>query len=149
MERVAIQHDKAYQFALRYLTARPRTIREVNNLLSKKGFAPELIEHIIKRLIDQRLLDDRDFALSWIDFRNQTRPTGQRLLKIELKMHGVMPDVINEVVDNNTQDELTLARQALAVRFKKTNVEYQKALEFLVRRGFDYAIAREAVKTIP
>ena len=76
---------KATDAAIRLLTARPRSVREIEQRLRRKEFGDPTIERVIQRLRDWRYVDDEAFARFWVENRESNRPRGRRLLKQELR----------------------------------------------------------------
>jgi regulatory protein len=148
--------DKAYQAALRYLEARPRSTTEVRQRLQRKDFAPEAIEAAIGRLSELELLDDSAFARFWVENRQANRPRGVSALRDELRRKGIDTGVAAEVLSDTslTGDEAasarTLARGALR---KYADSRDRKAFErrmgsYLQRRGFGFEIIRPIVEQL-
>jgi regulatory protein len=99
----------AYDKAIGYLAARPRSEREMWQYLADKLIYhhPEYaslsgddrdsfmhqqeasIGRIIQKLTEHGYIDDAIFAKWWIDNRRQFRPRGKRLLLLELQAKGV------------------------------------------------------------
>ncbi|MCL5676039.1 MAG: RecX family transcriptional regulator [Patescibacteria group bacterium] len=46
------------------------------------------------------LIDDEKFCLWWIEQRQNFRPGGKRLLKLELLKKGVRHELVNQVLDS-------------------------------------------------
>lgn len=145
--------EKALSLAYRYLSFRPRTVREVELYLQKKSqkylFTQEEIASVIELLKDQGFLNDVEFIRSFITSRNSLKPKGQKLLEIELRRLGVsQADCVN-YLSENVGDESKLAKKALQIKLKSLagildeKKRYEKAISFLLRRGFSYDIARQ------
>ena len=49
--------------ALRYLVHQPRSIRQMNEYLVKKGFDENMINKTIEKLLEQKYLDDEIFKI--------------------------------------------------------------------------------------
>jgi regulatory protein len=90
--------QRVYESALRFLSYRPRSAREVEMRLRKKGHAPEEIDAVMERLRKQRYIDDAEFARFWVSNRMSFSPRGPRLLKSELRQKGVPQDVVDTVL---------------------------------------------------
>lgn len=136
--------DKAFQSALRFLNARPRSTAEVSERLRQKDFPPESIEVATNRLTQLGLLDDTAFSRFWIENRQLCRPRGKRALRDELHRKGIARDVVEAALSDETLtgDEaaraLTLARAALRKYADAPDrASFQRRLGgYLQRRGF-------------
>ena len=69
------------------------------------------------------------------------------MLRMELRHKGIDENVINEALEK-APDETDLARKlgqkyALRLRDVERVVFYKKIIDYLMRKGFDYSIARD------
>jgi len=138
--------EKAYEDALYYLSYRPRATREIARHLQEKGIDPEVIECVLARLIRARLVDDRDFAHSWIENRTAFRPRGTRALRIELRQKGIEDEIVEDALQNIDEEGNAQAagRQALRrLAVLEEPVFRRRLLSLLLRRGFSYGVARQ------
>jgi len=113
LERIyaAEQQQQVYEFALNFLTYRPRSAREVEQRLRKKGFTPSQIDSAIERLKRQGYVDDHEFARFWINNRQTFSPRGPRLLRSELRQKGVSQEVVEEVLSEHREEQAQQAEQ--------------------------------------
>lgn len=139
--------ETARDQALRFLEPRPRSAAEVKQHLAKKEIAGEVVEQVIARLTEAGLLDDAAFAKYWVENREQFKPRAARALRFELKRKGLSSAEITAAVGEIDESESAYrAARARAQRWR--NLERRAFLEklvaFLVRRGFAYAVAKDA-----
>lgn len=113
----ALEEAQVYESALNFLSYRPRSAREVEQRLRKKGHTPEQIEVAMERLREQGYVDDQAFARFWIGNRQTFSPRGPRLLRSELRQKGVPTDIVDaamaEYQDEQAQREEQSAQVAL------------------------------------
>ena len=138
----------ALDSAYRYLSYGARSESQMRTRLRQKGVLPNTMDKAIVRLRELRLLDDTAFAQQWVERRALSNPRGRRLVRWELRQKGIGQDVAEEsvqVIDDEEGAYKAAARRA--GRSKAQNYpEFRKKLgEFLVRRGFGYAVAERAV----
>ena len=144
----------AWQYALKLLSYRQRSKREMRQSLQKKGFSEEIIISILDRLKAINLLDDNQFAHSWANYRLTSRPIGRIRLKYELQQHGISSSLAEEVVSKIlTEETELLAALALAQRYRQRKGEndsryYQRMARFLQQRGYNTTIIRQVLKKI-
>ena len=152
--RAALEREEqrwtAHEAALRLLSYRPRSEREMGQRLRLRGLAPDVVDDEIDRLRGAGLLDDEAFAQSWVEERQANAPRGQRLLRYELLGRGVRAELAEaavESVDDRTA-ALALAR-GRARRLDELPFEQfsRRLAGFLERRGFGYDVVAEAVRT--
>lgn len=143
--------QKAYNRAVHFLGYRPRSTAEVRRHLAEAGVAPDAIEAALTQLSAQGYLDDAEFARFWIENRQRFRPKGAQALRQELRQHGVTGEVIEPALA--AVDAAASAYEAAQPRALRmvalAQVDPQafrrKLGEFLLRRGFDYAVAQDVV----
>ncbi|HLF28695.1 MAG TPA: RecX family transcriptional regulator [Anaerolineae bacterium] len=143
--------EKAHERALHFLSFRPRSEAEVRRNLADAKAAPEAIEMVIERLKRAGLVDDRAFTQYWLENRGQFSPRSARVLKSELRQKGITAETIDEVLQAVAHDENEAAFQAALPRARRlTRLELrefkQKLGAYLLRRGFTYEVASEAVR---
>ena len=84
--------------ALRLLSYRPRSIREITQRLTKTNADTNTINRVINNLIDQNLLNDQEFAKWWVEQRVKFRPRGNFALTQELAQKGIAREIIESVL---------------------------------------------------
>jgi regulatory protein len=136
--------EVAMQKALRFLGYRARSMQEVRANLEKNEIPEAAIAHTLQRLQENGLLNDQEFAQTWVENRNTFRPRSRRALALELRQKGLDEEVVQETLDKNV-DENALALEAARKHVRKVQgLEWQefrnKLGGFLGRRGFSYAI---------
>ena len=141
---------------------RQRTEKEVRDYLRNLSFKRKLkeqeeiseivIENLIEKLKQKGLVNDPQFAQAWMESRRKSKKKGVNAIKTELYQKGINRDIITETLeDTSTEDEEKLAKEALDKKLKAwknlSEVEFKKkALEFLVRRGFEYSVAKDTIE---
>jgi len=144
-------NDLGMQKALNFLRYRSRSEQEVHQNLRKHGFSEDVINQIIERLRQMNLVNDIDFANSWVDNRSEFKPRGRIALQSELRAKGIDSDIINEVLSDIDEEKLAYeAAQKQAHKYKNLDWKpfQKKMLGFLARRGFNYSVAGPIVKKI-
>lgn len=144
--------EKAFQSALHFLSFRNRSEYEIRMNLSGKGFDEKETEEVIDNLKVRGYLNEEIFAREWIENRATSKPRGRRLLIYELKQKKVNNEKINQALES-LPDEITLALKAVRKAIHRfENLEYdvfiQKVNGYLIRRGFDFEVIREARKIL-
>src|ERR671934_1732950 len=103
---------RVYESALRFLSYRPRSEREVELRLRKKGHTPEQIAIVLERLRKHGYLDDMEFARFWVGNRMSFSPRGPRLLRSELRQKGVSQEVADAVLEEQSEAQAEAVQQA-------------------------------------
>lgn len=143
--------EVAYQYALVLFKYRPRTETEVRSKLSKKSISPEDLEQVIERLKQQHLLDDRQFAIDWVENRTEFRPRSRRALEFELRQHGVEGDIIQDAVAEVDDEQLAYLLATRKMR-KYQELDWNeirlKIARYLNQRGFSFDTIRDVTNHI-
>ncbi|MBI9048644.1 MAG: RecX family transcriptional regulator [Anaerolineaceae bacterium] len=146
------EYEIAFQRAARYLQYRARTTYELNKKLLDLGFSDEVVENVIRRCNELQMLNDEDFAASYVHFRITHRPRGRRLLVHELKSKGIKDEIIQSALSDIT-DESQLAYDTAKRYIRRVQAlpydQFQKKLiGYLNRRGFAYQECRQTVRLV-
>ncbi|RCK74174.1 MAG: Regulatory protein RecX [Anaerolineae bacterium] len=147
-ERLAqlLQEDRLeslYQRALRYLSFRPRSEKEMRLYLLRHEQDERVRELVLERLKANGWLDDQRFAAQWVENRVAFRPRGKKALALELKQRGIQATDIDQAVQELDEEELAYqAAQKVLGRYKNLdqNTFRRKLYDLLVRRGFSYEV---------
>ena len=154
-KRTYDSEDALYDYAVRSLGRRMRTVAELKRLMRQR--VPEgeigtlLVEMVILRLKEQKYLNDSNYAAAYSAFRRDTERFGRRRVITDLKIKGVHADVIEKAVGEafSTIDEQEQARAFLKrKRLKKPANDREAARIFraLMRAGFGVAVAIKVLK---
>jgi regulatory protein len=143
--------NEAKEAALRFLSFRRRTQKEIKDKLRKKGFDDKVIRSTIEKLKSYDLVNDYEFATAWIKERLAYKPRGKRLLRQELWKKGIQKDVIDRAIEELCQDESQSALEVLRkaerrYRNLEPKVARRRMMGLLTRRGFSYETVKEALK---
>jgi regulatory protein len=144
------ERARVYASAIRFLGLRPRSRREMSDYLGRKGYPVETVGPVMERLGWAGLLDDREFAASWIASRQALRPRSRRMLAQELAAKGIARDEIEAALAELDGDsELDMLVEV--VRKKQRLPQYQipqKLMEYLARQGYSYELIKKALKRL-
>ncbi len=140
---------KAQEQIYRFLSYRPRSEKEIYDYLGKKELKDEEKEKIIKKLKEEKLIDDLEFARWFLEQRQTFRPKGSYALRQELRQKGIGEKIIDQVLPNK-EEELSLAKKALVKAEKKYasflgREKKEKLMAYLRRRGFSWEVVKKAV----
>lgn len=142
------------QAFFRYVSYRPRTVRETEQHLLQKGFDGTLIQSVLQSMKKQGYLDDRQYAANWIRERQMGKKLGINRLKQELKRKGVFSTDIEEAIsEENIIEERQLVTEVAERRYSRLCQENWQTVErrlgsYLLRRGFPSHLVRQALQHI-
>jgi len=144
--------ESAYLAALRFLSYRLRSKKEIVDRLNQKGFTSDQIDQVIVRLEEERMVDDQRFAESWAESRKVFRPRSKNWISRELRSKGIpSPQIEKALSEIGSDAQLALsAAQKAHRRWKSDSIDEfrQHCTAFLARRGFTYESIREVLPII-
>lgn len=147
----AQSRSKSYNFAIRYLALRPRSVKEVKDyLLVRKGFLEKDVNYTIEKLINEKYLNDYDFAEMWVRNRMLLSPKSDKVLRMELIKKGIENSIIDEVVGGLDDEEKKHALENI-IEKKLRQSKYhdkQKLTEYLSRQGYDYGLIKKVYEEL-
>lgn len=146
--------DACREAALRLLDAAPRPSGAMRERLVGKGYAPEVVDDVIARLIRVRLIDDEAYAQSAVRYC-ASRLMGYRGAVMELKRKGVNRQLAQHVCEEaESQGVFAEAAWELGRRTaRKTaglDVEVRKRRFWSAggRKGHDPEVLREIAQEL-
>ena len=136
--------------ALRYLGRRDRTVAEVRAHLAKKEVGEADIERAVEELRELGYLDDARYAQRFVEDRVNLDGWGSDRIERKLVELGVEREHISAALrGRDFGTELDAAVALLQRRWREppaTDRDRERALGFLVRKGYDLEIAYDAVR---
>ena len=137
----------AYQQALGLLVRREHSRRELKRKLKDRGKESEEIETALEKLCRQDFQNDERFAFALARSR-QSAGYGPGRIRAEMCQHGLGNDLIDQTVTCLACDWLEMAKELVSRRFLRKiqtdPLQARKAVDFLLRRGFDTRTAYAA-----
>ncbi len=143
-----------FKKALFYLKFRSRSEKELQVYLTtilrkikapQSEFAPK-ISQTITRLKELKLINDLEFAASFVRFYSKIKPKAKKIIIFKLKEKGISEDLIAKVIaqELNSEDQITLLKRILEKADKKYRdlvlfKRKQKLVNAALTRGFEYS----------
>ncbi|MEO8287140.1 MAG: RecX family transcriptional regulator [Chloroflexota bacterium] len=109
------QQQQIYEAALVFLSYRPRSAREVEQRLRKKGYLPNQIDDALARLRKKGYVNDMEFARFWVNNRQAFNPRGPRLLRSELRQKGVPQEIVDAILTEHREEQSDRAEEAAEI----------------------------------
>jgi regulatory protein len=150
-EKIKIEVLKAYTRAIRYLSYRPRSEKEIRDRLERKKFDPQIIDQVIEKLKEDKFLDDHAFAEWWTMQRQDFRGKSKYIISRELAEKGIDRTLSGDALAKAKDDYLTAKdlfdrKKRLFDRY--TGDEYTKKVTgFLQRKGYSWDVIQKILKT--
>lgn len=145
------QVESTYQRALRLISIRPRTEKELEQYFTKWSVPPSVQMLIVERLRSNGWINDQQFAEQWVDNRLAFRPTSKKALRFELQQKGVQLNLIAAAIQDCNEEEMAFqAAQKIMPRLNNVSRQIfrQKVYSYLARRGFPYDVISEVMERI-
>lgn len=145
------QVESTYQRALRLISIRPRTEKELEQYFTKWSVPPSVQTLIVERLRSNGWINDQQFAEQWVDNRLAFRPTSKKALRFELQQKGVQLNLIAAAIQDCNEEEMAFqAAQKIMPRLNNVSRQIfrQKVYSYLARRGFPYDVISEVMERI-
>lgn len=142
--------------AMRFLSYRPRTEREIRNKLRETEHAEAQINDVVENLKRAGLIDDRAFACMYIRDVRAARPVGPMLLKQKMLLLGIDKETIEEALHEtmagvSQEDEAKEAAQKFLQQSGKSGRQMDpkklrsRLTGLLARRGFSWDVIGKVV----
>ena len=142
--------SSAVDLAFRHVARRDRTVSEVRRHLAGKGIADDEIDRAVAELTEQGYLDDAGYARRFAEDRRALDGWGSDRIERRLRELGVGRDEIALALRGfDPGTELDAAVELLRRRWRQPPAddrERERALGFLVRKGYDLETAYDAVR---
>ncbi len=146
---VRLQH--ALDLSYRYLGFRDRTVLEVRRHLEAKRVEPDTIEQAVAELSELGYLDDARFAQRFVEDRRTLDNWGNERIERKLVASGIDAELIAAALagGDTAGSQFDAALAVLTRRFRtppETERERERALGFLVRKGYELETAYDAIR---
>ena len=142
----------AYQRALGLLVRREHSRKELGRKLSAKGVEREEADLALDKLNRQDFQNDTRFAAALARSR-ASAGYGPARIRAELATHGLGRDDVAAALEACDRDWDLSARELVARRYANKDLGdsdvRRKAVDFLLRRGFEQKSAHLAVRARP
>ncbi len=98
---------------------------------------------MITQLRQHALVDDTAFAAYWVEQRQTFKPRGTRLLRAELRQHGIEAAAAEAAAETTAASAVDDAYRAASKRARHLTTADERVFksrlaQFLGRRGFDW-----------
>lgn len=138
--------------ALKFLSARARTVREVERHLDDHQFGEIEVQQVIDRLLELNYLNDTAYAQEFVRSRLASKPLSRNKLKEQLIQHELPLDVINQALavisDEQEYENALLIAKKYARQLSRYEPEElrERLMQRMVGRGFGYEESRRAIE---
>lgn len=148
------EFQKALDKILKFATLRPRSEKEIKDWIKRKKVHESLHKDLFDRLKKLELIEDKKFAVWWVEQRQSFKPRGIKALVMELRQKGISKEIIEEVLVREDINEKNIAKELLSKNeYKWKNLPpleaKQKKAQFLARKGLGWDTISSVLKVDP
>lgn len=139
------EYRKAFSSALKLLTIRDYTEKEIYIKLCRKKYDKNIANDVVKELIKKGYLNDEEYAEKWINNIAFSKSIGINGVKYQLLKKGISYNIITDKLNNYNEYEAVLYavnKKLRQIKYKKHEKNKIKPIisRFLQRKGFTYDI---------
>lgn len=144
---------KAINAAIKYITIRLRSKKEISDYLLKKNFSSEIVIAAINKLEKNKYLDDDKFASAFIKDKLNFTTMGDYKIKLELSRLGVASDIIEKNINMIDQELLEAKIKKIIEKDIQKNKKYNgrelknKIYSHLLSQGYSQSIVINIINT--
>ena len=150
--RIPQSGNEWFHRAVRYLARFDRTAVQVERFLTSKGASRAQVKQVISRLSALRYVDDRAYAVRWVEATLARRPMGRERLKSELMAKGLDEQLAETAIVEGLDgmDEEAVARRALRLKGRTGGRSSRLRMVALLRqRGFGEETIERIIRDCP
>jgi len=146
--------EQALQKLKHYCAYQERSHNEVKEKLYSLGVWKKEHDEIIATLIEENYLNEERFAMAYAGGKFRIKQWGRVKIKYELKQKQVSEYCIKKALKQIDEDEYwsVLIKLVKEIYVSLKNEQYlirkKKAMDYLIRRGFEVELVNESIKAI-
>lgn len=145
-----INFHSAKSTAIKFLSLRLRTEKEVFDKLGDKGYDTKTIMDAIEELKSLGYINNKLYVQKYIYDRSKLKPKSKKMLKFELISKGISQEDIDEIIVDWKADDITVAETLVKKKFGKYDLKDEKIVKrvysFLHHRGFSFEIVNGIIQ---
>jgi regulatory protein len=142
----------ARKILLDQLTGRARTRSELATKLGTRNVPDDVATRLLDRFEEVGLIDDEEFARSWVQSRQRSRGVASKVLAMELRRKGIDDDTSREVladvdpeVERQTAHRL-VQKKLRSMRGLDSTTQIRRLTGMLARKGYAPQVAFDVVR---
>ena len=142
-----LTYEQAKDKALRLLTFRAHSEKELASKLRRAGAEDEDIEGILDFCREYKLVNDADFAKRKAADLKNLKKYGKRRIKSELYALGIDSETAEEVLlelEDDTEELARLVERKLGGDFERKSVE--RCIRYFMYRGYDLYDIKDCIE---
>lgn len=142
----------AKEIVVRKLSERAHSRSDLAQALVKKQVPEGVVEATLAKFEVAGLIDDEDFARSWVQARQRGKGLSSRALANELRRKGVDDEIAKEVLGElDPDDELEAAHRLVRAKLRSLSrfdetTKIRRLTGLLARKGYPSQVAFDVVR---
>ena len=134
------------------LSVSARSRADLEQALAKKHVPAEVAASVLDRFEEAGLVDDEDFARSWVQSRQRSKGLSSRVLAMELRRKGIDDEISKEVLaelDPEAERQsahLLVQRKLRSMSSLDETTKVRRLTGMLARKGYSPGVAFEVVR---
>jgi regulatory protein len=143
----------AKEIVVRKLSERAHARGELAQALAKKQVPEGVVEATLAKFEAAGLIDDEDFARSWVQARQRGKGLSSRALGMELRRKGIDDEIAKDVLGElDPDDEIEAAHRLVRTKLRSMSrfddaTKMRRLTGLLARKGYSsqtsFAVVRE------
>lgn len=148
--------EEAYRFArdlvVRRLTDQARSRADLAQALAAKQVPEEIAEEVLDKFEKAGLINDEEFARSWVTARQRTKGLAPRVLAMELRRKGIDDEIAREALSElDPEAERRAAHQLVQKKLRTMGgldqqVQTRRLVGLLARKGYAPQLSFDVVR---
>lgn len=144
----------AYNLAIKYISIKMRTKKEIVSYLLKKNIDKKEINEVVELLTKEKYLDDFTYAKAYVNDRILLSSDGPNKIRAKLEELEIDNQVINKALDDFDNDmekekiEKLSKKLVASNRNKSINALKNKMINYIYNLGYNKAIIMEVISNI-
>ena len=146
------QMTRARQIVYDRLAVQARSRADLEQALAKKQVPAEVASAVLDKFEDAGLVDDEEFARSWVQSRQRSKGLSSRVLAMELRRHGVGDETVREALDElDPEAEIEAAHRLVQAKLRSMSrlddtTRIRRLTGLLARKGYSPQVAFDVVR---
>ena len=142
------ERQNAYNLALKLISKRYKTLKEVERYLYDKGYLASVVYFVVNKLSEYHYIDDERYVQSYVNAHKQT--FGKNKIKQQLLLKGVNESIIDSALNDENfeqKDEILRLRDKYMKNKEDTKENNIKLFRYLMQKGFEFEEIKSALKS--
>ncbi|MEW6214049.1 MAG: RecX family transcriptional regulator [Nitrospirota bacterium] len=144
-------HDKARQYALRLLSYRGRSVKELEERLRKKGFPETVVSSTINHLRHVGLIDDMALAEALKREAMTNKLLGRDGVRRFMVNRGIPREIVDLMINTDETEEIENAGKLIdkklrAIRNYPSEIAKRRLYNLLLRKGYSFDTIKMVLK---